>query len=134
MSTEVVHRLGVIVWGALALGWLARSLWAARRRRLVRRRLAELLALEAASSRRRLELRGVGRRWLPVVGAVCAGWVLVGGSPEVWWDWRPGSGSGGGGSGGELTLSRSTTGRGPRGNFRLPPIWSRRASRQARAP
>ncbi|MCX4972599.1 type II secretion system F family protein [Streptomyces sp. NBC_00620] len=79
MSTEVVHRLGVIVWGALALGWLARSLWAARRRRLVRRRLAELLALEAASSGRRLELRGVGRRWLPVVGAVCAGWVLVGG-------------------------------------------------------
>jgi hypothetical protein len=79
MSAEVVHRLGVAVCGVLAFGWLARSLWAARRERRVRRRLAELLALETASSGRSFDLAGVGQRWLPVVGAVCAGWVLVGG-------------------------------------------------------
>jgi hypothetical protein len=97
MSTEVVHRLGVVVCGVLAFSWLARSLWAARRERRVRRRLAELLALEAASSARRFELGSVGRKWLPVVGALCAGWVLGGGLVGalvglaagfgVWW-WR----------------------------------------------
>ncbi|WP_405880625.1 type II secretion system F family protein [Streptomyces sp. NBC_01136] len=79
MSTEVVHRLGALVCGALVLGWLVRALGAMRRERRVRSRLAELLALERAPARRRFEVRGVGRRWLPVAGAVCVGWVLVGG-------------------------------------------------------
>ena len=97
MSTEVVHRLGAVTCGALALGWLVQSIGAARRERRVRRRLAELLALEAASSARRFDMRSTGRRWLPVVGAVCAGWVLVGGLAGVLvglvagfgvWRWR----------------------------------------------
>lgn len=97
MSTEVVHRLGAVMCGALALGWLVRSFGAARRERRVRRRLGELLALEMAPSWRRFEVRGVGLRWLPVLGAVCVGWLLVGGLAGVlvglaagfgaWW-WR----------------------------------------------
>jgi Flp pilus assembly protein TadB len=97
MSAEVVHRLGAAVCGALTLGWLMRSLGAVRRERRVRKRLAELLAREAAPSVRRFEVRGVGRRWWPVVSAVCAGWVLVGGLAGVLvglaaglgvWRWR----------------------------------------------
>lgn len=84
MSAEVVHRLGAVVCGALALGWLVQSLGAVRRERQARRRLAELLALETArSERRRFEVRSVVRRWLPVAGAVSAGWVLVGGPAGV---------------------------------------------------
>ncbi|MFI6337860.1 type II secretion system F family protein [Streptomyces sp. NPDC050535] len=103
MSAEVVHRLGVVVCATLAFGWLARSLWAARRERRVRRRLAELLALKAAKSERRFELGGVGRQWLPVAGAACAGWVLVGGLPGALvglaagfgvWRWRQRRGAG----------------------------------------
>ncbi|WP_328757946.1 type II secretion system F family protein [Streptomyces sp. NBC_00271] len=78
MSTEVVHRLG-----ALALGWLPRALGAARRERRARRRLTELLALERAPERRHFAVRDVVRPWLPVAGAVCAGWVLVGGLAGV---------------------------------------------------
>ena len=84
MSADVVHRLGALVCGALTVGWLAQSLGAARRERRVRRRLAELLASEReAPARRRFEVRGVARRWLPLVGAVCGGWVLVGGFAGV---------------------------------------------------
>ena len=79
MSAEVVHRLGVVLCGAATLGWLARALRTARRERRMRRRLAELLALEAVSRRPRFDLGGARRRWLPVMGAVCVGWVLVGG-------------------------------------------------------
>ncbi|MFF4347573.1 type II secretion system F family protein [Streptomyces sp. NPDC001530] len=98
MSAEVVHRLGAVVCGALALGWLLQSLGAARRERTARRRLAELLALEkAVTERRRFEARITVRRWLPVASAVCAGWVLVGGPAGVLvglaagfgvWRWR----------------------------------------------
>ncbi|MFE9765070.1 type II secretion system F family protein [Streptomyces sp. NPDC005808] len=103
MSTEVVHRLGVAVCAVLALGWLAGSLYAARRERRVRRRLAAFPALEVAPSARRFELAGVGRQWLPVVGAVCAGWVLVGGLVGILvglatgfgvWRWRQRRGRG----------------------------------------
>ncbi|MFD9513730.1 type II secretion system F family protein [Streptomyces mirabilis] len=83
MSTEVVHRLGALVCGALAVGWLPRALGAARRERRARRRLTELLALERTPERRHFAVRDVVRRWLPVAGAVCAGWVLVGGLAGV---------------------------------------------------
>ncbi|GGJ42646.1 type II secretion system F family protein [Streptomyces brasiliensis] len=79
MSADVVHRLGVIVGAALALGLPALRLAAVRRERRTRRRLSELLAREEASARSSFDVRGVVRRWAPVIGAVCAGWVLVGG-------------------------------------------------------
>ncbi|MDW4905049.1 type II secretion system F family protein [Streptomyces sp. ADMS] len=83
MSAEVFHRLGVVLGVALALGWLLRWIETVRSERRVRRRLARLLALqlerEHASVGRRFGARGAVRRWLPVVGVVSAGWVLVGG-------------------------------------------------------
>ncbi|WP_406443476.1 type II secretion system F family protein [Streptomyces sp. NBC_01613] len=98
MSAEVVHRLGVTVGVLLALGWLLSRLEAARRRRKVRRRLAELLAdIEVMRAGPRFEVRGAARRWLPAAGMVCAGWVLVGGPAGVLvglavagglWRWR----------------------------------------------
>ncbi|MDQ0933420.1 type II secretion system F family protein [Streptomyces turgidiscabies] len=101
MSAEVFHRLGVALGVVLALGWLLRWIETVRRERRVRRRLARLLALELererAAAGRRFGARDVVRRWLPVVGAVCAGWVLVGGAAGVavglvagfgWGRWR----------------------------------------------
>ncbi|WP_369034396.1 type II secretion system F family protein [Streptomyces adonidis] len=97
MSAEVFHRLGVVLGVALALGWLLRWIETVRRERRVRRRLARLLARERALVRRRFGARDAVRRWLPVVGAVCAGWVLVGGFAGVvvglvagfgLWRWR----------------------------------------------
>ncbi|MFI7401807.1 type II secretion system F family protein [Streptomyces sp. NPDC049541] len=105
MSTEVVHRLGAAVGMLLALGWLLRRLETVRRERRVRRRLAGLVAdAEAVRSRPRFEARDVARRWLPAVGVVCAGPVLVGGLTGVvvglavagglwWWRGRQASGS-----------------------------------------
>ncbi|MFF6786912.1 type II secretion system F family protein [Streptomyces sp. NPDC012510] len=83
MSGEAVHRLGVAVCAVGALWWLARSLDAARRERRLRMRLARVLALTAAPPRRHLVSRGAVRRGLPVAGAVCAGWALVGGLPGL---------------------------------------------------
>ncbi|WP_369248112.1 type II secretion system F family protein [Streptomyces sp. R41] len=98
MSAEVVHRLGAVVCGVLALGWLVQWLGVARRERRARRRLAQLLASgKARSERPRFEVREVARRRLPVAGAVCAGWLLVGGLAGVLvglaagfgvWRWR----------------------------------------------
>ncbi|MET8854630.1 type II secretion system F family protein [Streptomyces sp. NPDC004579] len=79
MSAEVVHRLGVLVCGVLLIGPPARWLGAVRRARRVRGRLAALLLPEPAPSARRHEVRGFARRWLPLLGVVCAGWVLIGG-------------------------------------------------------
>lgn len=79
MSTEVVHRLGVLLCGALGLWWLVRSLDTVRRERRLRRRLSAVLFLEGVPSSRRLVVRDAARRWLPVAAVVCAGWVLVGG-------------------------------------------------------
>ncbi|MBK3572072.1 type II secretion system F family protein [Streptomyces sp. MBT62] len=109
MSTEVVHRLGVALGVVLAVAWSVRRLDAWRRARRGRRRLAGLLPREAREIRegrearevplagRRFEARDAARRWLPVVGVVGAGWVLVGGIGGVvvggavalalWW-WR----------------------------------------------
>ncbi|UUU23998.1 type II secretion system F family protein [Streptomyces sp. DSM 40750] len=79
MSGEVVHRLGVAVCVVVGLWWPARSFDTARRERRLRARLATVLAAVAEPPRRSLVPRGAVRRWLPVAGAVCAGWVLVGG-------------------------------------------------------
>ncbi|UUU32058.1 type II secretion system F family protein [Streptomyces sp. CA-210063] len=79
MSGEVIHRLGVVIGAVVGLWWLARSLDTARRERWLRARLATVLAAAAEPPRRDLVPRGAVRRWLPVAGAVCAGWVLVGG-------------------------------------------------------
>ncbi|MFJ2262515.1 type II secretion system F family protein [Streptomyces sp. NPDC087844] len=92
MSTEVVHRLGAAVCVAAGLWALARSLGAARRKRKVHGRLEALLtilaaerepAVEAASFGRRSPLCDVVRRWLPVIGAISACWVFVGGTAGV---------------------------------------------------
>lgn len=79
MSGELVHRLGVTVAVIVGLWWLVRAFDAARHRRRLRARLTTVLALAAEPPRRNLWTQGAVRRWLPVVGAVCAGWVLVGG-------------------------------------------------------
>ncbi|MER7838327.1 type II secretion system F family protein [Streptomyces sp. NPDC096040] len=95
MTAELVHRLGMTVAVLLALGWSAWRLERARRRRWARRRVAELLALEMTE--RRSDVGGTARRWLPLVGVVCGGWVLVGGVVGVLlglgvavglWRWR----------------------------------------------
>ncbi|MEV5988369.1 type II secretion system F family protein [Streptomyces sp. NPDC052051] len=104
MSAETVHRWEV-VWGVSALCWAAWLLVTAGRERRVRRRLDAALAQNStcedgssgtpwmsfarrgARARagpvpdgvRRNEVRNAVRRWLPVVGALCGGWVLIGG-------------------------------------------------------
>ncbi|MEV6021137.1 MULTISPECIES: type II secretion system F family protein [unclassified Streptomyces] len=83
MSAEVVHRLGVLVCGVLLVGSPARWLGTVRRARRVRGRLADLLLPASAPPPRRHELRNQGRRWLPLLGVVCAGWVLIGGLAGV---------------------------------------------------
>ncbi|MEU0585701.1 type II secretion system F family protein [Streptomyces sp. NPDC006132] len=97
MSGEVVHRLGAVVGIVSALIWSVRWLADRRRRRRIRRRLAELQVREAAAPAPRLALRGAARRWLAPVGVACAGWALVGGLTGVavglagavgLWRWR----------------------------------------------
>ncbi|MFF3910913.1 type II secretion system F family protein [Streptomyces sp. NPDC001848] len=88
MSASVVHRLGMLC-AVLALWWPTRTLIVARRTRRVRRRVAAVLAGAGAARQRsrervpggvrRTEVRDAVRRWLPVTGALCAGWVVIGG-------------------------------------------------------
>ncbi|MFI1565277.1 type II secretion system F family protein [Streptomyces sp. NPDC020490] len=98
MGPEVVHRLGVTLGALLALGWLVRWLESVRRKRRVRRRSAALMAgTGVRTAPARWEGRDLARRWLPVAGAACAGWVLAGGvaggvvgsaaGGGLWW-WR----------------------------------------------
>ncbi|MEV6292541.1 type II secretion system F family protein [Streptomyces sp. NPDC051896] len=79
MSGEVVHRLGTVGGVVLVVGWAVRWLELVRRRRRARQRAAELLGLDVPVPRRRLPSAGTLRRWLPLAGAVCGAWVLVGG-------------------------------------------------------
>ncbi|MET9733521.1 type II secretion system F family protein [Streptomyces sp. NPDC006458] len=80
MSQEVVHRLWVVLVTGAAVFWVAHRLAGVRRERRVRRRLAVLLAVEAAVGReRRPSVVPALRTWLAPVGVVCAGWVLAGG-------------------------------------------------------
>ncbi|MFI1410949.1 type II secretion system F family protein [Streptomyces sp. NPDC020707] len=90
---------------------LARCVGAARQRRGARRRCAALLTIpadereppvEGAHLGRRSRLRDEARRWLPVVGALSACWVFVGGTAGVlvglgavfgMWRWQRGSAS-----------------------------------------
>ncbi|GGZ85659.1 type II secretion system F family protein [Streptomyces echinoruber] len=101
MSTDVVHGLGTVLGGTLLLWAAVRWPTAVRQRRRVRRRLAGLLDRErerrGASATPWPAVRGVVRRWLPSVGVVGAGWVLVGGvagvglgavGAVVLWRWR----------------------------------------------
>lgn len=79
MSGEVVHRVWVVAVVTGGLWWLVQAFDTARCRRRLRARLTTVLAVAAEQPRRNLLPQGAVRRWLPVVGAVCAGWVLVGG-------------------------------------------------------
>ncbi|NGO11059.1 hypothetical protein G5C60_26530, partial [Streptomyces sp. HC44] len=83
MSTEAVHRLGVALCLATGLWSLVWALGAARRERRVRRRLGAVLVVKPTSVGRRFDVRAPVRKWLPVVGAVSACWVFVGGVPGV---------------------------------------------------
>ncbi|MGY5048764.1 type II secretion system F family protein [Streptomyces sp. 900105755] len=104
MSAEVVHRLGVTAGVLAALGWPAWRLELARRGRRTRRRVAELLGLERLEwTERHSAVGGAVRGWLPAVGVVCGGWVLVGGVAGVLlglgvavglWRWRSRAGGG----------------------------------------
>ncbi|MGW2816512.1 type II secretion system F family protein [Streptomyces sp. NPDC001415] len=82
-SPEVVHRLGVAV-GAIALTlWMALGVARRREERRVRRRMAALLALESLTlpSRRSWSPAWTAgaKRWGAPLGALVAGYVLVGG-------------------------------------------------------
>ncbi|MCX2923160.1 type II secretion system F family protein [Streptomyces sp. NEAU-W12] len=97
MSGEAVHRLGIVVGAALALGWPAWWLRHVRCERRLRRRLAEMLAEGQATARPRLTVPEGARGWLPPAGVACAGWLLVGGPTGVLvglacatglWRWR----------------------------------------------
>ncbi|MFF9023898.1 type II secretion system F family protein [Streptomyces eurythermus] len=83
MNGDVVHRLGTAGAAVLVLGWGARRLELARRRRRARRRMAGLLGREVPSGRAGAVPfampRGV-RRSLAPAGAACGAWVLVGGA------------------------------------------------------
>ncbi|MFI5803732.1 type II secretion system F family protein [Streptomyces sp. NPDC051561] len=84
MNGDVVHRLGVVVSAGAAVGCLAFAVAGRRREREAKRRLATLLAVEAAMYGERRGLRGsVGwaRGWGGPLAAVVTGYVLVGG---VW--------------------------------------------------
>ncbi|MER5213218.1 type II secretion system F family protein [Streptomyces sp. NPDC002838] len=82
MSTEVVHRLEVVVGAALLVGWLLlRWAGAVRRERGVRRRLGDLVgAARETSAGPRLRVGETAQRWLPLVSVACAAWAVVGGA------------------------------------------------------
>ncbi|MFD7876724.1 type II secretion system F family protein [Streptomyces sp. NPDC059766] len=82
-GAEVFHRLGVTLGAVLALGGPGAWAAAVRRRLRARRRIAELLARETGSAGARPQIGEAVRRRLPWVGAVAAGWVVVGGFTGV---------------------------------------------------
>ncbi|KES06399.1 membrane protein [Streptomyces toyocaensis] len=115
MSGDVVHRLGVAVGIVTALVWLAGWWDRTRCERRVRRRLAQVLALERTAPASHLALLRAVRRWVPHAGVACAGWVLVGGLAGAavglvaaaglwWWLRRAAAGAHGAGTGGVDTV------------------------------
>ncbi|MFI6053601.1 type II secretion system F family protein [Streptomyces violascens] len=82
-SPEVVHRLGVAVGAVALVLWTALGVARSREERRVRRRTAALLALEALTlpSRRTWNPAWTARakQWGAPLGALAAGYVLVGG-------------------------------------------------------
>ncbi|MEU8848224.1 type II secretion system F family protein [Streptomyces sp. NPDC048564] len=80
MNAEVVHRVGMALGAAVAVGWLLRWSVAARNERRARRRLAELMTtIDLVSSRQRFDMRRGVRRGLPMAAVAVAGWAVVGG-------------------------------------------------------
>ncbi|MFF9375951.1 type II secretion system F family protein [Streptomyces griseoluteus] len=79
MRAEFVHSLGVVVGTAVALGWSGRRLELLRQRRLARRRVAALLAVEPPEAGRSPVVADVARKWLPVAGVGCGAWAAAGG-------------------------------------------------------
>ncbi|MCX5532810.1 type II secretion system F family protein [Streptomyces sp. NBC_00006] len=81
---NVVHRLGAVLCIAVMVMWLVREVAARRAERALRRRVRLVFEVAAAeSARRAVGLPAGVRRWVPVAGAVCAGFVLVGGVAGV---------------------------------------------------
>ncbi|MEV5611466.1 type II secretion system F family protein [Streptomyces sp. NPDC052225] len=98
-GVNVVHRLGGVLCVAAAVAWLLREAGARRRERRLRRRVRVVLAAALAEPVRRVAgVPPAVRRWAPVIGTVCAGYVLVGGvaglivgaagGAAVWRWWR----------------------------------------------
>ncbi|MFF3496002.1 type II secretion system F family protein [Streptomyces sp. NPDC002795] len=78
---DVVHRLGAVLCAAVMVMWLVWEVAERRAERALRRRVRVVLEVAAAESVRRAVVLPAGvRRWVPVAGAVCAGFVLVGGA------------------------------------------------------
>ncbi|WP_043255161.1 type II secretion system F family protein [Streptomyces sp. Tu6071] len=83
MNAEAVHRMGIALW-ALTLLLLPATLLARRRRAVVRGRGRRLFGAAWGGSPLRTGIRAepaAARRWVSVVGAGCAVWSLVGGTP-----------------------------------------------------
>ncbi|MER6123874.1 type II secretion system F family protein [Streptomyces sp. NPDC001795] len=77
---RVRRRLGaVLVPGVAAEGRRFRAPAVTPRRRGFEARVAQPGRQGSGALRRRVVARDAVRRWLPVAGAVCAGWVLIGG-------------------------------------------------------
>ncbi|MFD7259880.1 type II secretion system F family protein [Streptomyces sp. NPDC059874] len=81
MGGFVIHRLGMTPCLAVAALCVASAVVARMRARAARRRIAVLLGAEAGPGRPALpfRLRGVVAGWTGPLGALLAGWVLVGG-------------------------------------------------------
>ncbi|MFZ3595443.1 type II secretion system F family protein [Streptomyces sp. BH104] len=79
---NVVHRLGAVLCVAVMVMWLVREIAERRAERALRKRVRLVLRVAVErSARRTVGLPAGARRWVPVAGAVCTGFVLVGGVP-----------------------------------------------------
>ncbi len=77
-GAEVVHRLGIVAPLVLAVAGVLWAVVVGRRERKARLRLLRIFGGESRT-RRWPRWQGALRGWLPVAGAVCAGYALVGG-------------------------------------------------------
>jgi pilus assembly protein TadC len=95
---NVVHRLGFVLCVVAALGWVVHEVAVRRRERALLRRLNALLeGVAEKPAGRGVDVRGAVGRWGPSMGAMCAGYVLVGGAAGLGlglvaafgvWRWR----------------------------------------------